>query len=60
MVERYVGSEGERREDLAALHPVGRLGSTSEVVAATLFLLSDATPFTTGISLAVDGGWTAQ
>lgn len=60
MVDRYVRSDVKRREDLEALHPVGRLGNICEVVAATLFLLSDASPFTTGISLPVDGGWTAQ
>jgi NAD(P)-dependent dehydrogenase (short-subunit alcohol dehydrogenase family) len=59
MVARSLGGPG-RRESLAALHPVGRLGNISEVVVAALFLLSDASPFTTGISLPVDGGWTAQ
>ena len=42
------------------MHPVRRLGHIDEVVAAVMFLLSDQSVFTTGISLLVDGGWTAQ
>jgi NAD(P)-dependent dehydrogenase (short-subunit alcohol dehydrogenase family) len=60
MVERYVGATGEARNQLAAMHPVGRLGRADEVVAAVMFLLSDQSAFTTGVSLLVDGGWTAQ
>lgn len=60
MVDRYAGSDVERREDLEALHPVGRFGDICEVVTATLFLLSDASPFTTGVSLPEGRGWTAQ
>jgi NAD(P)-dependent dehydrogenase (short-subunit alcohol dehydrogenase family) len=41
-------------EELARLHPMGRLGRSDEVAAAIVHLL-DA-PFTTGASLAVDGG----
>ncbi|WP_407892229.1 SDR family oxidoreductase [Scytonema sp. NUACC26] len=60
MVNRFVGATSERRDNLAALHPIGRLGQAEEVVPAVLFLLSDASSFITGDSLKVDGGWIAQ
>jgi NAD(P)-dependent dehydrogenase (short-subunit alcohol dehydrogenase family) len=40
--------------------PVGRWGNVSEVGAAALYLASDLAGFTTGATLFVDGGWTAQ
>lgn len=38
--------------------PMGRLGSSEEVAAAILYLASDEAGFTTGATLAVDGGLT--
>lgn len=60
MVDRFAGKEGEMREYLKTLHPVGRMGLSEEVAAAVLYLCSDAAKFTTGISLPVDGGFLAQ
>lgn len=60
MVDRFVGAAGERRSQLAAMHPLGRLGRVGEVVAAVMFLMSEQSSFTTGVSLPVDGGWTAR
>jgi len=45
---------------LRALHPMGRLGTSEEVAALTLFLLSDAASFITGSYHLVDGGYAAQ
>jgi len=39
---------------------LGRMGTPTEVAAAVLFLSSEASSFTTGSVLAVDGGYLAQ
>jgi NAD(P)-dependent dehydrogenase (short-subunit alcohol dehydrogenase family) len=53
------GAEHFARE-IRLLHPVGRLGRTSEVAEAVAFLLSDAAGFVNGTVLPVDGGRAAQ
>ena len=47
----------ETHEFLAALHPVGRMGETRDIVDAVLFL--EGAPFITGEILHVDGGQSA-
>ncbi|MET8637719.1 SDR family oxidoreductase [Streptomyces sp. NPDC004074] len=47
----------EHHENLAALHPVGRLGEVSDVVDAVVYL--ENAPFVTGEILHVDGGQSA-
>jgi len=46
--------------DVVSRIPLGRVGTTSEVAAAVLFLASPASSLVTGSVLSVDGGWTAQ
>ncbi|CAG1011623.1 MAG: SDR family oxidoreductase [Rhizobiaceae bacterium] len=45
---------------LAALHPAGRIGQPEEVSALTCFLLSDRASFITGSYHLVDGGYTSR
>jgi NAD(P)-dependent dehydrogenase (short-subunit alcohol dehydrogenase family) len=48
-----------RRERLVAMHPLGRLGEPEDVAMAALFLASEEARWITGISLPVDGGFSA-
>jgi NAD(P)-dependent dehydrogenase (short-subunit alcohol dehydrogenase family) len=45
---------------LLAETPMGRFAEAEEVAAAILFLASDAASMITGVTLPVDGGWTAR
>jgi 3-oxoacyl-[acyl-carrier protein] reductase len=46
----------ERRAQLTALHPLGRLGTPEDVACAVLFLASDCASWITGVTLDVAGG----
>jgi NAD(P)-dependent dehydrogenase (short-subunit alcohol dehydrogenase family) len=48
-----------RLERLIAMHPLGRLGEPEDIAQAALFLASEESRWITGISLPVDGGFTA-
>jgi NAD(P)-dependent dehydrogenase (short-subunit alcohol dehydrogenase family) len=45
---------------IAQLHPVGRIGAPEEIAEAVLWLCSDASSFVTAHSLVIDGGLVAQ
>jgi NAD(P)-dependent dehydrogenase (short-subunit alcohol dehydrogenase family) len=47
------------RADVLRRMPLGRIGTTSEVAGAVVFLASEQSALVTGHVLAVDGGWTA-
>jgi NAD(P)-dependent dehydrogenase (short-subunit alcohol dehydrogenase family) len=47
------------RHRLVRMHPIGRMGRTTEVAEAAVWLASDASSFTTGTTLVVDGGFLA-
>ena len=46
----------EVQEQLAQTHPIRRLGTPEDVAGAALFLVSDDSPWVTGIVLDVAGG----
>jgi NAD(P)-dependent dehydrogenase (short-subunit alcohol dehydrogenase family) len=48
------------RDALVGLHPLGRMGDADEVAEAVVWLCSPAASFTTGWTLAVDGGFLAR
>jgi NAD(P)-dependent dehydrogenase (short-subunit alcohol dehydrogenase family) len=47
-------------QDVLTRIPIGRVGATSEVAAAVIFLASPSAGLVNGTSILVDGGWTAQ
>ncbi len=55
------GKMSDARKALAiARTPMGRFGKLSELVGAAVYLSSDAAAFTTGATIAVDGGFLAN
>lgn len=64
MFEEELRRTGMERDKAYALfsriHPMGRIGKPEEVAEAATWLASDASSFTTGVELAVDGGSTIR
>jgi NAD(P)-dependent dehydrogenase (short-subunit alcohol dehydrogenase family) len=58
MVENNIPPEA--LAGIAALHPLGRLGTSDEVAELVLWLSSDKASFVTGSYYPVDGGYLAQ
>ena len=53
-------SDPERRAQIIARHPIGRVGTPEEIAEAVVWLCSDAASFVTGHAMSVDGGYVAQ
>ena len=53
-------ADAEMAQTLLRETPMGRFVEPEEVAAAILFLASDAAAMITGVTLPVDGGWTAR
>ncbi len=53
-------SDTERRTQILAAEPIGRVGTPVEIAEAVVWLCSDAASFVTGHAMTVDGGYMAQ
>jgi NAD(P)-dependent dehydrogenase (short-subunit alcohol dehydrogenase family) len=60
MSERLLGGDPERERQIAAIQPIGRIGTPEEVAAAVVWLCSDAASYITGHALPIDGGLIAK
>ena len=54
---KQLGSKVKAVEMFVGRQPMGRLGTAEEIAAAAVYLASDESAFTTGITIPVDGGW---
>ena len=63
LYHEWLGSQADAekaKSDLAAKHPLGRIGQPEEMAKAALYLASEDASFVTGHALLVDGGYTSQ
>ena len=56
MLRKAFDSDPDRQKRVLSRTPAGRLGQSSEVAMAAMFLASDGASFITGVNLPVDGG----
>ena len=59
LTDRETGALTARGSSIIQHTPMGRFGDPSDLLGATLFLLSEAAAFITGVVLPVDGGFSA-
>ena len=59
LIDELTGEMTERGRNIIAHTPMGRFGEPDDLIGATLWLLSPASAFVTGIVVPVDGGFSA-
>ncbi len=59
MYDRFTGGNDQAVEMFKSLHPIGRVGESSEIARPVTFLCSDSASFITGANLPVDGAFTS-
>ena len=60
MLERFVGRDEAAKAGFLASVPARRAASVEEIAEAIVWIASGKTPYLTGQSIAIDGGYTAQ
>jgi NAD(P)-dependent dehydrogenase (short-subunit alcohol dehydrogenase family) len=60
MIDRFIEKNKITKEAMISGEPIGRAGTPEEIAEAAIWLCSDASSFTTGHALVVDGGWVAR
>lgn len=60
LVEGILERHPERKAQILADHPIGRLGVPEEISEAAVWLCSDAASFVNGTAMTVDGGYVAH
>ncbi len=60
MIDRVTGKDKLVEKQYEDMEPVGRMGAPDEVADAVMWLCSASSSFVTGVTLPVDGGWTAK
>lgn len=58
MIEWRMNPENPVYQKWLEMTPMGRVGEPEELVGAALYLASDASTYTTGANISVDGGYT--
>jgi NAD(P)-dependent dehydrogenase (short-subunit alcohol dehydrogenase family) len=59
LIDEKTGDPTERGRSIIAHTPMGRFGEADDLIGATLWLLSPASAFVTGVVVPVDGGFSA-
>lgn len=55
----HLFDDAEWRKEVVRRIPIGRFCEQKDLVGAAVYLASDASDMVTGVTLPVDGGWTA-
>ena len=56
IIENLIAEE-QLKETMYGRYPLKRVGTTEDIANGTIYLLSDASSWVTGINLLIDGGY---